>query len=698
MMDRCGGCLPETDDRCAGPFRGVTLARFWLLCALCLLFGLGMTEEEGHAAQPDGVQVEGGVRVTMDFQEVELRQVIRFVAEMVGKNYVVDPTVKGKVTVITPNPVTVEEAERIFASILSVHGLTIIERDGAFKIIPEKDGRSESDRAIVSSGKLPSAQETVVSRLVRMQHISSGTLVNTLKPLMHIWGALTFHLPSNAMIVTDTAVTVARITRLARALDVPPELASHRLFPVQHASVAPLQKLLNSVYAAFNSRQRKTLPDVKVYADTRSNTLLVVAPLAQLEEVARLLVDLDKPIQSGSGNLHLFYPKNGKAEVIAKVLNDLIGKVQAGAKGGETLQPVEFLRQVSVVGEKGSNVVVVAATAEDYATLLPILEGLDMRRLQVHVEALIIEVSAERSAEFGVEWGLANVPQAGSTAMQGFGGSAFGTIGNPLANPLASGGLAIGLMRGATLIDGSVAPNLAALLRAVQGDSDVNVLATPNIIAMENEEAEIVSGKNVPILTGTTQSTTTTTTYDRKNVGLTLRITPQVVEDGWLRLKIFQEQSSLAPSSELGANATQGSIVTKNRSIQTVVMLQSGQMVVLGGLINEERTEQVQQVPCLGGLPGVGELFRSTSRTRNKTNLMVFIHPTILNTYADFLKISRAKYQESRAFWERDADKGTRLIPGMAVDKLPASLPSPLDTILLEAGDAMDAPPVVPTP
>ena len=637
-----------------------------------------------HAADSSVLPEDRGQRVTMDFQEVDLRQVIRFVAEMVGKNYVVDPAVKGKVTVITPNPVTIAEAEEIFASILSVQGLTIVQRDGAYKIIPDKEGRSESQATVLPGGTLPGQQETVVSRLVRVKYVDSGALANTLKPLMHIWGSLSAHLPSNSMIVTDTAGTVARVVALSRAMDLPPEVAVHKLFPLRYAPVAQMEKLINSVFAQFNSQQLQSDPKVKVFADDRSNVLVVVAPKEQLQEVERLLANLDKPVKSGEGNLHLFYPKNGKAEIIATVINELITKAQAGNTGAKAdLKPLEFLRQVNVVGEKETNTLVIAATAEDYKTLLPILEGLDMRRLQVHVEALIIEVSAERSAEFGVEWGLANVPQLGSTAMQGFGGSSFGNVGNPSANPLSAGGLAVGLMRGG---NASVAnttgtntvtnfvPNLAALLRAVQGDADVNVLATPNIITMDNEQAEIISGRNVPILTGTTASTTTTTTFERKDVGLTLRITPQIVEDGWLRLKIFQEQSSLAPSSDLGPNAVQGSIVTKKRSIQTVVTLKNGQTVVLGGLINEERTGQIQQVPCLGGLYGVGELFKNTSRKRNKSNLMVFIHPTIINTYAELIDISEKKYQESRKFWEHDTARGSRLIPPMNVEKLPPDL------------------------
>ena len=628
---------------------------------------------EVYAAGLKGDSVaDSGKRVTMDFQNVELLQVIRFVAEMAGKNYVVDPKIKGKVTVITPNPVSLEEAERIFESILSVQGLTVIERDGAYKIIPEKEGRTETQKTLFQGSKPLTESEVVVSRLIRVNHVAANLLVTTLKPLVHQWGALSAHIPSNSLIVTDTSLTVERIATLVLAMDFPFKEAVHQLFPLQFASAVQLEKLVNAMFADYNGRKLKGDPKVQVLSDVRLNLLVVVAPQEKMEQVKGLIRKLDKPVQVGLGNLHLYYPKNGKAEVIAKVLTDLISKAQAGKTAGGGLKPVQLLRDVSVVGEKESNTLVIAAASEDYQTLLPIIQGLDLRRLQVHVEALIVEVSAERSAEFGVEWGITNNMDPNSTANTGFGGSNFGSLGtNPLAT---SSGLAVGIMRGWISNGGTPVPNLAALIKAVQGDSDVNVLATPNIIAMENEEAEIISGKNVPIATGTTTATNTTTTFDRKNVGLTLRITPQVVEDGWLRLKIFQEQSSLEDTVQ------SAQVITKNRSIQTVVMLRDGETVVLGGLISEERSGQVNQVPCLGGIIGLGELFKQTSRKRNKSNLMVFINPTIINTYSDSLNVSEKKYQQVRTFWqetERSKEEGTSIIPPLAIDPLPLRLNNP---------------------
>ena len=642
----------------------------WALLAVALAVGLSL---------PGGLQAAKlgpGERVTMDFQNVDLRQVILFVAEMTGKNYVVDSKLKGKVTVITPTPVTAAEAERIFESILSVQGFTVIERDGAYKIVPDQEGKAEGREVILKDGQPMQREETVVSRLVRVVHADSSALAAVLKPLMHSWGNISAHTPGDAIIVTDAAVTVEKIVTLIRAMDLPRELAEMRLFFLRNISAAQVEKLINSVFTDYNAQKRKGDPGVKLFADDHSNSVVAVAPRDQLEEIARLIHKVDRPAQVGSGNLHLYYPKNSKAETIAKVLNELISKAGGGgSKSDGGLKPLELTRAVNVVGEKETNTLVVAATPADYKVLLPIIEGLDMRRLQVHIEALIIEVTAERAADFGVEWRFTNVPTANSTSTNPFGGSTFTSMKEPgINNPagLAGGGLAVGLMRG--LWGGQ--PNLGSLLKALQNDSDVNVLATPNLVTMDGVESSIVVGENIPINTGTTTTSggVITDNVERKDVGLTLKVTPRVIEEGWLELVVFQEQSSVVETSggEGGTNFR-----TKKRSLQTTVNLQSDHMVVLGGLVREDHTDQVQQVPFLGDVPGIGELFKRTSRTKKKSNLMVFIKPVIINTYANLLKVSEEKYQTSRNLMERESRQGTRLLPSLKLGRLPRFLNPP---------------------
>lgn len=671
--------------------------------------GAAPAVKDASASTPvKGVMPGPGDRVTMDFQGVELAQVVRFIAEMTKKNYILDPQLKGKVTVITPTSVSVGEAEKIFESILSVHELTVVERDGAFKIVPLKSGVSEGGAPVFQAETGAGKEEVVLSRLLRMQHVDANSLAATLKPLMHPWGSLAVHVPTNAVVISDAAITVNKMIALIEAMDVPVGLAQRRLFSLRYATAATVEKIGNAIFADFNSRRRKEDIGVKLFSDARTNILVAVCAPEQMSEVESLVKGLDHPVVTDSGNLHLYYPRNSEAEAIAKVLTALMGSGGAGKAGGEDLKPLELMRSVSVVGEKSTNTLVIAATPEDYQILLPIIHGLDKRRLQVHVEALIVEVTAERAAEFGVEWRFGNVPTAvGTNALTGFGGSGFG---NSITNPLDLGnGMAVGLMHGLVGSGTSVVPNIPALIRAFQSEGDVNILATPNIVTMDGVESEIIVGQNIPIVSGTTSSTASTTatpgvtsqTVERKDVGLTLRVTPRVIEDEWLEMKIFQEQSSVTPASikQLDAGTLGSSVVTNKRSIKTTVNLKSGQTIVLGGLIKEEQNEQVGLVPCVGGLVGFGELFKKTSRTKNKSNLMVFIRPVITSRYDELVRISAEKYRATQSAWGSAESHGSQLLPALKPDSLPhfsrvltnEPLPPPK-----ESGEVVvSAPPVV---
>ncbi|MBF0180936.1 MAG: type II secretion system secretin GspD, partial [Magnetococcales bacterium] len=668
-----------------------------LIFLLIALFCCPLLAAEPAPAPVAGVMPGPGDRVTMDFQGVELAQVVRFVAEMTGKNYVLDPQIKGKVTVVTPAPVTIKEAEKIFESILSVHELSIVEREGAFKIVSQKLGVAEGGEPVEDAKRI-GREESVVSRLVHLRYVDANSLGATLKPLLHPWGSLAVHVPTNALVITDAAVTVAKVSSLVESMDVPQGEASRKVFALKHASATMAEKLVNAIYTDFNSRRRKEDLGVKAFADSRVNVLVVVCAPEQMREVENLLAGLDTPVATSEGNLHLYYPRNSEAEAIAKVLTSLIGSNAAG-KAGDELKPLELMRAVNVVGEKATNTLVIAATPADYQILLPIIQGLDMRRLQVHVEALIIEVTADRAAEFGVEWRFGNLPAAGSKALTGFADSSFGT---PITNPLDTGnGMAVGLMRGSLQWGSTVLPNMPALIRAFQSDGDVNILATPNIVTMDGVESEIIVGQNIPIVSGTTTSSAgavnttpgvTSQTVERKDVGLTLRVTPRVIENEWLEMKIYQEQSSVTPASikQLESNASGNGVVTNKRSIKTTVNLKSGQTVVLGGLIKEEQSETVGMVPCFGGVFGLGELFKKTSRSKSKSNLMVFIRPVITSRYDDLVRISGEKYRVVQEQWGMTEAKGSRLIRSV--------LPNPLPDFPKPAPKVAPPPPPPPPP
>lgn len=577
-------------------------------------------------------------QITMDFQDVELKQVIRFIAEMTGRNFVVDEQVKGRATIVTPSPVSLGEAEKIFQTMLLVQGYTIIEREGIMKIVPLNVGLGDGgkeDFANRNPGK-----ENLVSRLIRVEQVEAASLATSLKPLVHAWGALVAHGPSNAIIVSDTRATVDRIAELIGAMDVEPNLAQRRIFKIQNGTVSHIEKLLTGIYAEYNASVRKGVVGIKFFSDPRSNILIVTAPQERMLEIDRLIEKLDiNHSDTSMSNLHLYYPKNGKAELIAKVLNELLNATKSGSSGNSSMErvPLEFNRTIHIVGEKETNTLVIAADPDDYQKLLPIIHGLDIRRLQVHVEALIMEVTADRAADFGIEWRFTNAPLEGSGGLREYGGSSFGAIQSIMANPLQPpDGMTLGLMKGGVSVGGKVVPNLGALVHAMQSDTEVNILATPNVITMDNEEAEIIVGENIPLRTGTMTGISSSTSFERKDVGITLKIRPAIMEDGWLRMEIYQEQSGLSDRTlTIGTNETE--IITRKRAIKTQAILRNKEVVVLGGLISEDVSEKVKQVPCLGGFYGVGEMFKQTSRSKNKSNLMVFIRPVIINTNEDML-------------------------------------------------------------
>jgi general secretion pathway protein D len=426
------------------------------------------------------------------------------------------------------------------------------------------------------------------------------------------------------------------------------------LIPLHHAQVAQVEKVVNGVYADFNSRLLKGKVQVKLFADARTNTLIAVAPIEHIKAVSQLIMDLDRKNTPSSSNLHMFYPKNAKAETISKVINDLLTKVKGGK---EKNQPLEFLREISVVSDVDTNTLLVAATPSDYELLMPIIDGLDIKRKQVLIEALILEVTMDRVAEFGINWNYSK--------SDGVIRSSPNTLG---LNPLESyNGLRLGVLASET--------SLGAVAQALESDIDSKVISSPVIITLDNEEAEIndVKDKAVPesdVVTGTeaNHDLTTTTKYKRKEFGIKLTVTPQILEDNRLLLSLYQEQSS-------SNNAT-----TADATIKTKVLLNSSETVVLGGLIKDTSTETVNLVPCLGGVQGVGELFKHTNRKNDRTYTMVFIRPVIINDYQSWVDIGMRKYEEVKRGIEGKTGRGSIAIPTRLLDIAPHNIGSTLES------------------
>ena len=609
-----------------------------LLCRLCLCCVLLGFPAAGVAQD-----------INFDFEEADLRAVIQAVAEFTGRNFLVDPSVEGTVTVVAPEPLTGEEAYRVFQSVLEVNGFTTVDADGVTKIVPQDKGKLD--------GAFPPGpavgEDDIVTRIIRLEHIRAERLVPILRPLVPAYGHLAGDAKSSALILTDRAANVERLVNIIKRLDQPARTGEVELVALTHASAAELAQLFNRLHQGDG-------PDgpvngVALIADPRTNSLIIKADADTRKEIKALALELDTP-SSGRGNTHVIYLKNASAENLVEVLESSLRNAPDADAGN-------LSREITIKADPETNALVVTATQSDFAILEQVIRKLDVRRLQVYVEALIAEVDTRTIQEIGVQFGIGDGVRAdrrgvvGSTNLGTVSGASLAEV---LANPLAAGaGLSFGYVDGViTLPDGTEVYNLNALAKALEGESDANVLSTPNILTMDNEEAEIIVGQNVPFITGSFSQISQGTavenpfqTIERQDVGLTLRIKPQITEGSAIKMEIFQEVSNVAQRGEAR------DIVTNTRSLSTTIVAENNQMVVLGGLIQDDVSNNEQKVPLLGDVPLLGQLFRYKNRTRKKTNLLVFLRPQVIRGPKDMDEPTREKYEYLGRLTDQEAFK-----------------------------------------
>ncbi len=588
--------------------------------------------------------------ISFDFEDAELRSVIQAVAEFTGRNFLVDPSVEGKVTVVAPELLTEDEAYRVFQSVLEVNGYVTVDADGVTKIIPEEEGKLGG----VFPSERAAGADDMMTRVVHLEHVRAERLVPILRPLMPAYGHLAGDAKSSALILTDRAANVERLVNIIKRLDRPARTGEVELVPLSHASAEELALLFNRLHQVADT-EGAGVNGAAIIADPRTNSLIIKADADTRKQLKALALELDAPA-SGRGNTHVIYLKNASAENLVVVLESSL-KNASEAEGGS------IARNVSIKADPETNALVVTATQSDFTILEQVIRKLDVRRLQVYVEALIAEVDTRTTQEIGVQFGVGDGVRSDRRGVVGatnLGTVSGTTLAEVLANPLAAGaGLSLGYVDGIiTLPDGTEVHNLNALAKALEGQSDANVLSTPNILTMDNEEAEITVGQNVPFITGAFSQINQGTavenpfqTIQRKDVGLTLRIKPQITEGSAIKMEIYQEVSNVAQRGEAR------DIVTNTRSLSTTIVAENNQMVVLGGLIQDDVSNNVQKVPLLGDVPLLGQLFRYKNRTRKKTNLLVFLRPQVIRGPKDMDEPTRDKYEYLGRLSDREALK-----------------------------------------
>jgi general secretion pathway protein D len=613
--------------------------------------------------------------VTLNFVNADIEAVVKAVAEMTGRNFVLDPRVKGVINIVSARPVPPSLVYPTLLSALRLQGYAAVESDGVTKIVPEADAKQHGSP--VTLGPVTSGGDRLVTEVYVLKNESAAQLVNVLRPLITPNNSIAAVPTGNALVITDYADNLKRIDRIIASLDVP-QGSEPLVVPLRNASALDLVQILNRLLAdtpgtpgaGADPTQR-----VSVVADPRSNSVLVRADNpARLARVRSLIEQLDTQGRAG-GNIFIIYLKNAEALRVAQTLRALLsgGSDTAGASStlaltaptpisamgtgsaatvatnpvGSPLTSSSFgggaaftAGGATIQADTANNALLVMAPEPVYNNIRAVVEKLDIRRAQVYIEALIVEVTADKVGEFGIQWNLLDPGKLNSNSNQVGGGTNFGTRGtgtniiDAQANLSSVGqGLNLGIIRGTISIPGiGIITNLALLARALETNSSANILSTPNLLTLDNEQAKIVVAQNVPFITGQyaqTGSTTTVTpfqTIERRDVGLILTVKPQITEGGSVRLAIYEEVSRVQDTSNPAG------IITNKRSLESTVVVDDGQIVVLGGLIQDSFTDGTNKVPVAGDIPVVGSLFRYDTRQRTKTNLMVFLKPTVVRS------------------------------------------------------------------
>jgi len=622
--------------------------------------------------------------VTLNFNNAEIEAVAKTLATLSGHNVVVDPRVKGTITLTSTVPVAPAQALRLFAAQLRTQSFALVESAGLYLVVPEADAKLQSGG--VSAGAVPASNGQILTQIFQLNHESANNLVPILRPLISPNNTVNVNPGTNALVITDYADNLQRLGRIIAALDVA-NATGVEVVPLKHAlasDVVPmLQRLLDTGAASSGAPaagQSDATFKTMVMAETRSNSLIVRAANAARVALARsLIAQLDRPSDTGpnaaSGNIHVVYLKNADATKLAATLR---AAMSAQGNTGNSTAPASMPStgnatnannasganasftagsQPSTGGQiqadPSTNALIITAPEPQYRQLRAVIDKLDARRAQVFVESLIAEVSAEKAAEFGVQWqgpvggkGDTNIGLLGTNFRVGGANLISLATQGASGNVAPSSGLNVGVAHNS---NGTYV--LGFLARFLQTTGDGNVLSTPNLLTLDNEEAKIVIGQNVPFVTGQYTNNNTNAgsvnpfqTIERKDVGLTLRVKPQISENGTVKLQIYQEVSRLDPAS---INSATG-LITNKRSIESSVLVEDGAIVVLGGLLQDDYGNSQERVPGLGDVPLFGNLFRAESRGRKKTNLMVFLRPVVVRDGASTENLSLSRYEQMR--------------------------------------------------
>ena len=599
--------------------------------------------------------------VTLDFDNVDISVLVKFVSELTGKNFIIDDKVKGKVTIISPKKIPLKDVYKVFLSVLEINGFTVVPAGDMIKIIPATLAREKGMETRLKN-ELATPEDRMVTQIVALERANPDEIKRVLDPIISKSSSVLSYPPAGILVITDYLSNIKRLQEIILALDVEGAGDQISYIPLHNSSSSEVVKSLTTI---FQQRHANATP-IKVVPDSRTNSIIIMASVADTENVRKLVAFMDKDVPRGESNIQVYRLQNSNAEDLAKVLNSIVKDSGATTATGsaaatqKTLAPV-VSKNVQVVPDKATNTLVVMAEREDYKILESIIKQLDVPRPMVYIEALIMEVNTNKDFNLGVEWrglkdtgSITGMDSGKAVAIIGSGGASSTTPGgynilDSLTTTTSTGvsaafpsGFSMGIIGAGITIGGITFPNIGAVIQAYKTDQEVSILSTPQIMTLDNEEAEINVGSNVPYITQQQQSTTSTlvgyNTYEYKDVGVILNITPHINEENFIRLKISQQVTKLTSA------ATSTTPTTLKRTAKTTVVVKDNETVVIGGLVGDSTEKDTYKIPLLGDIPILGWLFKTHSSSREKTNLYVFLTPHIVRTQKD----AAGLYQEKR--------------------------------------------------
>ena len=579
--------------------------------------------------------------ISFDFDGVDIKVFIKFISELTGKNFIVDEKVKGKVTVISPTKISTKEAYRVFETILEVHGYSMVKAGKLTKIVPSVEANRMNIRTDFNENKLiGKVKEEIVTQIIPLKYADVSEIKGLFAPLISRNGMILAYNKTNTIFITDVYSNITRLLKILKKIDVEGAGKKLSIYPLKYATSTKLVKILSVIFKSTKASTNKNY----FIADERANTIIAISTKKESTKINQIINKLDKMPKSETNKVNIYYLKNARAEDVAKVLQSLIKK--STDKDSKISGGVISARS-RITLDKTTNSLVIAAEQDDYLVIKAVIEKLDVPRDMVYIESLIVEVDVDKSFELGGS--LVGGNQSGSkvygmASLQGSSASSL-TAGLGTTTASTSSGFSLGLFDETIKIGNLTYSNLAGVISAYKSKTGYNILSTPQILTLNNEEASINVGDNIPYSTTAASSTDGSYSYEYKDVGVTLTVTPQISKDRKIRLKIKQEVKSVSSSTtSTGTTADVRLPTTKVKTIDTSVVVNDGATVVIGGLIGKEKTITKSAVPCLGSIPILGWLFKSTSEKTNKSNLYVFLSPRIISNEQE----ARALYEEKK--------------------------------------------------